>query len=225
MSNKSTEEQTQQAQQTQPQLKVPESILRLADKYAKLYGVSPEEALERVGQSIEKNLLPMDLIASTKPVGSLSEKVQDWLQSLLMIRSASNMGDGKEDLQLILNSINQSVESRIKSIEDKVNALIESMKSTSESKTVELIRNEVNNQLKPIVDNMNKLTEIVNRIVNDTDKQKMQEVLKPINDSVAQLTQALARLEERLNALEGRQSASTQPTSVVDQVQSLKATY
>jgi tetrahydromethanopterin S-methyltransferase subunit B len=225
MPNKRVEEQTQQAQQSQPQLKVPESILRLADKYAKLYGVSPEEALERVGQSIEKNLLPMDLITSTKPVGSLSEKVQDWLQSLLMIRSASNMGDGKEDLQLILNSINQSVESRIKSIEDKVNALIESMKSTSESKTVELIRNEVNNQLKPIVENMNKLTEIVNRIVNDTDKQKMQEVLKPINDSIAQLSQALARLEERLNALEGRQSAPTQPTSVVEQVQSLKATY
>jgi len=224
MPNKRVEEQTQQAQQAQPQLKVPESILRLADKYAKLYGVSPEEALERVGQSIEKNLLPMDLISSTKPVGSVSEKVQDWLQSLLMIRSASNMGDGKEDLQLILNSINQSVESRIKSIEDKVNALIESLKSTSESKTVELIRNEVNNQLKPIVENMNKLTEIVNRIVNDTDKQRMQEVLKPINDSVAQLTQALARLEERLNALEGRQSAP-QPTSVVDQVQSLKATY
>jgi len=225
MPNKRVEEQTQQAQQAQPQLKVPESILRLADKYAKLYGVSPEEALERVGQSIEKNLLPMDLISSTKPVGSVSEKVQDWLQSLLMIRSASNMGDGKEDLQLILNSINQSVESRIKSIEDKVNALIESLKSTSESKTVELIRNEVNNQLKPIVENMNKLTEIVNRIVNDTDKQKMQEVLKPINDSVAQLTQALARLEERLNALEGRQSVATQPTSVVDQVQSLKSTY
>ncbi len=38
---------------------------------------------------------------------------------------------------MILNSINQSVESRIKSIEDKVNALIESLKSTSESKTVE----------------------------------------------------------------------------------------
>ena len=223
MPNKRSEDQPQQVQ-SQPQLKVPESILRLADKYAKLYGVSPEEALEKVGQSIEKNLLPMDLITSTKPVGSLSEKVQDWLQSLLMIRSA-NMGDGKEDLQLILNSINQSVESRIKSIEDKVNALIESMKSTSESKTVELIRNEVNNQLKPIVENMNKLTEIVNRIVNDTDKQKMQEVLKPINDSIAQLTQALARLEERLNALESRQSAPTQPTSVVEQVQSLKSTY
>ncbi len=109
MPSKKSEE---QAQQNQQQIKVPESILRLADKYAKLYGVSPEEALERVGQSIEKNLLPMDLITSTKPVGSLSEKVQDWLQSLLMIRSASNMGDGKEDLQLILNSINQSVESR-----------------------------------------------------------------------------------------------------------------
>jgi tetrahydromethanopterin S-methyltransferase subunit B len=224
MPNKRSEDQPQQVQE-QPQLKVPESILRLAEKYSKLYGVSPEEALERVGQSIEKNLLPMDLISSTKPVGSMSEKVQDWLQSLLMIRSASNMGDGKEDLQLILNSINQSVESRIKSIEDKVNALIESMKSTNENKTIELIRNEVNNQLKPIVENMNKLTEIVNKIVNDTDKQKMQEVLKPINDSIEQLTQALARLEERLNALESRQSAPTQPTSVVEQVQSLKATY
>jgi uncharacterized protein YutE (UPF0331/DUF86 family) len=222
MPSRKSEEQTQQAQ---PQLKIPESILRLADKYAKLYGVSQEEALERVGQFIEKNLLPMDLISSMKPVGSMSEKIQDWLQSLLMIRTASNMGDGKEDLQLILNSINQSVESRIRAIEDKVNALLEHIKGTNEKQIIELIRNEVNNQLKPIVENMNKLTEMVNRIVNDIDKQKIQEVLKPINDSIAQLSQALARLEERLNALESRQSAPTQPTSVIEQVQSLKATY
>ena len=83
MPSRKSEEQAQQAQQ--PQVKVPESILRLAEKYAKLYGVSPEEALDRIGQSIEKNLLPMDLIASTKPVGSLSEKIQDWLQSLLRL--------------------------------------------------------------------------------------------------------------------------------------------
>jgi len=215
----------EQQQPQQPQLKVPESILRLAEKYSKLYGVSQEEALERVGQSIEKNLLPMDLISSTKPVGSMSEKIQDWLQSLLMIRTASNMGNGKEDLQLILNSINQSVESRIRAIEDKVNALLEHIKGSNEKQTIELIRSEVSNQLKPIVEKMNQLTEVVNKLASETEKQKIQEVLKPINDSIAQLSQALARLEERLNALEGRQVSATQPTSVVEQVQSLKATY
>ena len=222
MPSRKSEEQTQQAQ---PQIKVPESILRLAEKYAKLYGVSPEEALDRIGQSIEKNLLPMDLIASTKPVGSLSEKIQDWLQSLLMIRTASNMGDGKEDLKLLLESINQSVESRIRAIEEKVNALLEHIRGTSENKVIELIRNEVSNQLRPIVENVNKLAEVVNKLASESEKQKIQEVLKPINDSIAQLAQAIAKLEERLNALEGRQSVSTQPTSVIEQVQRLKATY
>ena len=216
---------SEEQQSQQPQLKVPESILRLAEKYSKLYGVSQEEALERVGQSIEKNLLPMDLISSTKPVGSMSEKIQDWLQSLLMIRTANNMGDGKEDLQLILNSINQSVESRIRAIEDKVNALLEHIKGSNEKQTIELIRSEVSNQLKPIVEKMNQLTEVVNKLASETEKQKIQEVLKPINDSIAQLSQAIARLEERLNALEGRQASASQPTSVVEQVQSLKSTY
>jgi len=215
---KQTQTQDAQAQET-PQVKIPDKLLALAKRYQQLFGGTLEDALAKIAEAIdkgifdEKSLLPLSV--PTKP-GSMSEKIQDWITSLMMLRSAS--GDGKD----VVNVVQSVVDARIRAIEDKVNALLNTLNQTSENKLIEMIRSEVTNQLKPIVENMNKMAEVINRITNDTETRRVVDTIKPLIDTLAD---AIKKINDRLDSLEARINSmpqTPQSGSILDEVQTLK---
>jgi len=216
----------QQAQEVQadaptpaPQVGIPDKLLALAKKYQQMFGGTLDDALNKIAEAIDKGLLPEDkppiLGVPTKP-GSMSEKIQDWVTSLMMLRSAN--GDDKD----VVNVVQSVVDTRIKSIEDKVNALLAQLSQTGENKMIEIIRNEVTGQLKPVVENMNKMAEVINKITNDTETKKVADTIKPLIDTLAD---AIRKINERLDELETRMNSAPQTPqsgSVLDEVQTLK---
>ena len=215
----------QQAQEVQadaptpaPQVGIPDKLLALAKKYQQMFGGTLDDALNKIAEAIDKGLLPEDrppILVPTKP-GSMSEKIQDWVTSLMMLRSAN--GDDKD----VVNVVQSVVDTRIKSIEDKVNALLAQLSQTGENKMIEIIRNEVTGQLKPVVENMNKMAEVINKITNDTETKKVADTIKPLIDTLAD---AIRKINERLDELEARMNSAPQTPqsgSVVEEVQTLK---
>jgi len=217
----------QQAQEVQadapapaPQVGIPDKLLALAKKYQQMFGGTLDDALNKIAEAIDKGLLPEDkppiLGVPTKP-GSMSEKIQDWVTSLMMLRSAN--GDDKD----VVNVVQSVVDTRIKSIEDKVNALLAQLSQTGENKMIEIIRNEVTGQLKPVVENMNKMAEVINKITNDTETKKVADTIKPLIDTLAD---AIKKINERLDELEARMNSAPQTSpqsgSVLEEVQTLK---
>jgi len=211
-----------QAQDTQvqetPQVKIPDKLLALAKRYQQLFGGTLEDALAKIADAIDKGIFDdkslIPLSVPTKP-GSMSEKIQDWITSLMMLRSAS---DGKD----VVNVVQSVVDARIRAIEDKVNALLNTLNQTSENKLIEMIRSEVTNQLKPIVENMNKMAEVINKITNDTETRKVVDTIKPLIDTLAD---AIKKINDRLDSLEARINSmpqTPQSGSILDEVQMLK---
>jgi Mg2+ and Co2+ transporter CorA len=220
----------QQAQEVQadaptpaPQVGIPDKLLALAKKYQQMFGGTLDDALNKIAEAIDKGLLPEDkppiLGVPTKP-GSMSEKIQDWVTSLMMLRSAN--GDDKD----VVNVVQSVVDTRIKSIEDKVNALLAQLSQTGENKMIEVIRNEVMGQLKPVVENMNKMAEVINKITNDTETKKVADTIKPLIDTLAdairKINERLDELESRMNSAPQAQAQTSQSGSVLEEVQTLK---
>jgi type I site-specific restriction-modification system R (restriction) subunit len=215
---KQAQTQDTQAQGT-PQVKIPDKLLALAMRYQQLFGGTLEDALAKIAEAFDKGIFDdkslMPLSVPTKP-GSMSEKIQDWVTSLMMLRSAS--GDGKD----VVNVVQSVVDARIRAIEDKVNALLNTLNQTSENKLIDMIRSEVTNQLKPIVENMNKMAEVINKITNDTETRKVVDTIKPLIDTLAD---AIKKINDRLDSLEARINSmpqTPQSGSILDEVQTLK---
>lgn len=215
---KQAQAQDAQVQET-PQVKIPDKLLALAKRYQQLFGGTLEDALAKIADAIDKGIFDdkslIPLSVPTKP-GSMSEKIQDWITSLMMLRSAS--GDGKD----VVNVVQSVVDARIRAIEDKVNALLNTLNQTSENKLIEMIRSEVTNQLKPIVENMNKMAEVINKITNDTETRKVVDTIKPLIDTLAD---AIKKINDRLDSLEARINSmpqTPQSGSILDEVQALK---
>jgi len=215
---KQAQAQDAQAQET-PQVKIPDKLLALAKRYQQLFGGTLEDALAKIAEAFDKGIFDdkslIPLSVPTKP-GSMSEKIQDWVTSLMMLRSAG--GDGKD----VVNVVQSVVDARIRAIEDKVNALLNTLNQTSENKLIEMIRSEVTNQLKPIVENMNKMAEVINKITNDTETRKVVDTIKPLIDTLAD---AIKKINDRLDSLEARINTmpqTPQSGSILDEVQTLK---
>jgi len=215
---KQAQAQDAQAQET-PQVKIPDKLLALAKRYQQLFGGTLEDALAKIAEAFDKGMFDdkslIPLSVPTKP-GSMSEKIQDWVTSLMMLRSAG--GDGKD----VVNVVQSVVDARIRAIEDKVNALLNTLNQTSENKLIDMIRSEVTNQLKPIVENMNKMAEVINKITNDTETRKVVDTIKPLIDTLAD---AIKKINDRLDSLEARINTmpqTPQSGSILDEVQTLK---
>jgi len=215
---KQAQTQDAQAQET-PQVKIPDKLLALAKRYQQLFGGTLEDALAKIAEAFDKGIFDdkslIPLSVPTKP-GSMSEKIQDWVTSLMMLRSAG--GDGKD----VVNVVQSVVDARIRAIEDKVNALLNTLNQTSENKLIDMIRSEVTNQLKPIVENMNKMAEVINKITNDTETRKVVDTIKPLIDTLAD---AIKKINDRLDSLEARINTmpqTPQSGSILDEVQTLK---
>jgi len=215
---KQAQTQDAQAQET-PQVKIPDKLLALAMRYQQLFGGTLEDALAKIAEAFDKGIFDdkslIPLSVPTKP-GSMSEKIQDWVTSLMMLRSAG--GDGKD----VVNVVQSVVDARIRAIEDKVNALLNTLNQTSENKLIDMIRSEVTNQLKPIVENMNKMAEVINKITNDTETRKVVDTIKPLIDTLAD---AIKKINDRLDSLEARINTmpqTPQSGSILDEVQTLK---
>ena len=215
---KQAQAQDAQVQET-PQVKIPDKLLALAKRYQQLFGGTLEDALAKIADAFdkgmfdEKSLSPLGV--PTKP-GSMSEKIQDWVTSLMMLRSAG--GDGKD----VVNVVQSVVDARIRAIEDKVNALLNTLNQTSENKLIDMIRSEVTNQLKPIVENMNKMAEVINKMTNDTETRRVVDTIKPLIDTLAD---AIKKINDRLDSLEARINTmpqTPQSGSILDEVQTLK---